>query len=111
MCDEWRNDFMAFYRDMAPRPSGCSIDRIDNARGYSKENCRWATPKEQANNVRHNTIVEYGGEKMTLTQFGELMGLTKARVWYLYNVRNLSIGTIAQTYRKSAAGIAVEGGS
>ncbi len=51
--DEWREDFAAFLRDMGPRPAGrYSIDRIKNDQGYSKGNCRWATPTEQARNTR-----------------------------------------------------------
>ena len=51
MCEEWK-DFWVFVEDMGDRPEGHSIDRKDNDKGYSKENCRWATAKEQIDNQR-----------------------------------------------------------
>lgn len=51
MCDRWRNDFAMFVADIGERPSPQhSVDRINNDKGYEPGNCRWATPKEQANN-------------------------------------------------------------
>ena len=51
VCPEW-DSFETFLRDMGERPEGKTIDRIDNDKGYCKENCRWATAKEQRANQR-----------------------------------------------------------
>jgi len=49
--DKWA-DFLGFYEDMGNRPEGTTLDRLDNDKGYSKENCAWRTLEEQNLNKR-----------------------------------------------------------
>ena len=55
VCPEWMK-FKNFFADMGKKPEGLSIDRIDNDKNYCESNCKWSTPKEQANNRRNNLI-------------------------------------------------------
>lgn len=54
VCDSWIEDFENFYNDMGEKPKGKSLERIDNNKGYCKENCIWASPKTQAQNTRRS---------------------------------------------------------
>lgn len=81
VCDSWRYSACAFYADMGERPAGTSIDRINNDGPYSPENCRWATPTEQANNrrmprpSRRARFITYGGETLTIAGWAKRLGI------------------------------------
>lgn len=75
--DTWKK-FENFYADMGPKEVGTSIDRIDNNGNYTKENCRWATPKQQANNKRNNRFITWKGETKTLQQWADHIGINQS---------------------------------
>lgn len=84
MCDEWKNDFGAFYRDVSKLPhfeeEGYSLERIDNDGDYEPSNCKWATHKEQANNRRSNILITYNNKKQTLKQWTDELGLDYKKI-------------------------------
>lgn len=79
VCDEWR-DFVKFLADMGDRPSGMTLERRDSNANYSKENCRWATHKEQSNNRRNNHLLTVGGVTKTVEQWAETVGIKSGTI-------------------------------
>ena len=77
VCDEWRNSFDSFKQWAMSNgySDSLSLDRIDNNAGYSPDNCRWATRKQQANNTSQNVYVEWRGETRTLAEWADYAGL------------------------------------
>lgn len=75
--ERWRK-FENFYFDMGDRPQNCSIDRIDTNKGYSKENCRWATVSEQNRNKTTSVVLEIFGEKMSILEASIKFGINKS---------------------------------
>lgn len=76
VCDRWQN-FENFLVDMGERPPGMQLDRIDNELGYFPENCRWATPLQNANNRRSSRFIEVNGQRQTLSQWAAQLGVTR----------------------------------
>mgnify|MGYP001588603340 CR=1 FL=1 len=75
VCNEW-NLFENFYKDMgATFKVGLSLERIDNNKGYSKDNCRWATPKEQSRNRSNTTRLFYEGKEYSISDLAEKVGI------------------------------------
>jgi hypothetical protein len=76
MCSRWLESFADFLADMGDRPEGKTLDRFpDNDGDYEQENCRWATPTEQARNRRSNRMVDLDGEKVPMSAAAEKLGV------------------------------------
>lgn len=76
ICRRW-SSFDNFLKDMGPKPNGLSLDRINNNKGYSKNNCRWATMANQNRNKSSNILFDNG---KCLTDTAKELGLTKAAI-------------------------------
>lgn len=63
---EWQASFETFVNDMGPRPKGHTLDRVDNNKGYSKYNCRWATSLEQCFNTKVKKQRTFTQEKTSI---------------------------------------------
>lgn len=81
VCDEW-NDFSTFEAwalkngyDENARRGECTIDRIDNDKGYTPDNCRLVNQKTQMSNVSYNHHVEYNGKTYTVAQLAQEIGM------------------------------------
>jgi len=83
VCERWLSSFENFYADMGNRPTPQhSIDRIDVNGDYEPSNCRWATPKEQANNRTTSKWLTLGKITKTLSQWAEKTGLGAPTIRY-----------------------------
>ena len=84
--DEWKV-FANFLRDMGEAPKGFSLERKDNEKGYSKENCCWIPVAEQAKNRRTSIKLEIDGEVLCLAEACRKYDLNYGTV--LYRLRRL----------------------
>ena len=92
VCNEWRDNFMAFFNHVGPRPSSkYSIDRVDNDGNYEPNNVRWATRKQQADNKRNNHLIMFNGRLKNLTQWAKIVGVNKKTLFNRINTLNWPI--------------------
>jgi hypothetical protein len=83
ICDRWL-DFDSFAIDVGLPPAGGkpSIDRIDNNGPYSPDNCRWSMNRAQCRNKRNNRRVTLDGATRTVTEWAEVLGISKGTIAY-----------------------------
>jgi hypothetical protein len=107
VCPQWcgPDGFRTFLKDMGPRPvvspagkSRMSIDRRDNSKGYSPQNCHWATPAEQARNTRRNVYYTLGNETYHVAEWARRFGCLCYSTLYKQLKRGYTILELAVHY-------------
>lgn len=82
ICEEWL-DFKRFYEWAMKNgyQDHLTLERKNNNKGYSSDNCKWATQKEQVSNTRRNHLITHDGRTMTLTAWAETLGMKVNTLW------------------------------
>ncbi len=81
VCKRWLN-FFNFYADMGECPKGLTLDRINNNKGYTPDNCRWTTPQQQANNRTTNRFLKFNNKRQTCAEWSRETGLSTKTIHY-----------------------------
>lgn len=81
ICDEW-GKFEGFYKWAIENgyTDELTIDRIDNDGPYAPWNCRYVSIKKQMNNMSRNRIIEYNGERHTVSEWGSITGISSGAI-------------------------------
>jgi len=80
VCDEWLT-FDNFFRDMGHLPfSGAQVDRKNNNKGYSKDNCVWSTRVVNCRNTRRNKNITIGQETKTLAEWSVIYNIPRETI-------------------------------
>ena len=82
VCDEWKSNKEKFFEWAFANgyTESLTLDRINNEKGYSPDNCRWRTQKEQQNHRTNNHIVEAFGQRKTIAQWSDITGIKQATI-------------------------------
>lgn len=76
VCSDWMS-FESFIRDMGERPAGMTLDRKDGSKGYSKDNCKWSSKKDQSRNRKSNHLIVTPLGEMCIAEAAEMYGINK----------------------------------
>lgn len=84
VCEEWKNSISAFmlWAEKNGWEKGLSLERKDNSKGYSPENCAFVSAKKQANNRRDNKTLSFNGETKTVAQWGDALNIKASTIRY-----------------------------
>lgn len=86
VCERWLASVQNFLIDMGEPPTEShTLERSDGNAGYVLSNCRWATPKEQANNRSTNVNLTWRGETRTMKEWSEVLGINYQTLRYRIN--------------------------
>lgn len=99
-CKRWLR-YDLFFRDMGKQPKGTTLERIDNDKGYSPSNCRWATMREQSRNKRNNRFFKFHGRRLVVPDWSNITGFSKSAIWYRINAGWPISKVLTQPVRKS----------
>jgi hypothetical protein len=103
VCKEWDN-FEKFLEDMGPRPVEMTLDRKDSNKDYTPENCRWATPKQQRNNLSGQARYTVNGLEGTLTELCAVLDLRAGTVNQRLRVHGWSVEDAFKPIAKRSSG-------
>lgn len=84
ICNDWINDFNSFQAWALANgyKETLTLDRIDVNGNYEPNNCRWSTMKIQQNNRTNNRVIEFNGQRKTITQWAEEYGMSYRNLYY-----------------------------
>lgn len=81
VCEAWHNPVIfAKWAEESGYEKGFWLDRIDSNGNYCPENCKWSTPRQQANNRRNNTVLKFHGEEHTEAEWARILGVKKSLI-------------------------------
>lgn len=91
LCDKWRKDFLNFYQWAINNgyQDDLTIDRIDNNGNYEPSNCRWATPKEQAQNTRVVRLITINGETHCFRDWSKILKIPYSTLHYRWKKQGI----------------------
>lgn len=98
VCDEWHDiNGFAEWAESSGFATGLTIDRIDSSKGYSPDNCRWATKKQQSNNRKNTIYYTYKGETKALTDWATIFDINRFTLYDRIEKRGWGIEKALET--------------